>query len=73
MLIHYVNNDSDYETWCKDNRAGYVFNNFGGNVNRADMNKVHKVSCFVHIYGGRLMKENEQQSMKRYVLLTLIN
>lgn len=45
MLIHFVNKDSDYETWCRDNRYGYVFNNFGGNVNRADMNKVHKVNC----------------------------
>jgi len=45
MLFRFFNSDSDNENWCKENRDGYVFNNFGGNVNRADMNKVPKVNC----------------------------
>lgn len=45
MVLRFVNNDIDYENWCKENKDGYVFNYFGGNENRADMNKIHKVDC----------------------------
>lgn len=45
MIIHFANNDIEYEDWCKNNRNGYVFNCFGGAENRSDMNIVHKADC----------------------------
>lgn len=45
MIYRFYNEDTEYESWCNENQSGFVFNNFGGTVDRADMNKIHKVNC----------------------------
>jgi hypothetical protein len=45
MIYPFKNEDYEYEKWCHKNPKGFVFNNFGGTDNRADMNKIHKVDC----------------------------
>jgi len=45
MVLHFVENDIEYENWCKENTNGYVFNCFGGKENKSDMNIIHKADC----------------------------
>ncbi|AIE59167.1 hypothetical protein [Bacillus methanolicus] len=45
MIYRFYNQDKEYESWCKENQSGFVFNYYGGTLDRADMNKIHKVVC----------------------------
>lgn len=45
MVERFLNNDEGYESWCNKNNTAFVFNFFGGNYERTDMNKIHRANC----------------------------
>ncbi|MGZ4032261.1 MAG: hypothetical protein ACXVP2_08920 [Tumebacillaceae bacterium] len=41
----FTHDEEGYETWCKQNPSGFVFNFFSGNASQAEMNKIHRADC----------------------------